>query len=95
MEANSEVRMLIEVRLACIMRFISRDTKKCLLRLVVRTCGFHPHNSSSILLGDVRNTLVLWFSPHGKMHEKVEVDDLEVKNEYSIFVEVVSQGVFH
>ena len=25
----------------------------CLLRLVVRTSGFHPDNSSSILLGDV------------------------------------------
>ena len=24
----------------------------CLLRLVVRTSGFHPDNSSSILLGD-------------------------------------------
>ena len=27
----------------------------------------------------IRNTLVLWFSPHGKVHEKVEVGDLEVK----------------
>ena len=26
----------------------------CLLRLVVRTSGFHPDNSSSILLGDAK-----------------------------------------
>ena len=31
----------------------------------------------------IRNTLVLWFSPHGQVNEKVEVGDLEVKNEYS------------
>ena len=29
-----------------------RNTTTCLLRLVVRTVGFHPTNSSSILLGD-------------------------------------------
>ena len=34
----------------------------CLLRLVVRTSGFHPDNSSSILLGDVNKNAHLMVS---------------------------------
>ena len=55
-----------------------RNIMICLLRLVVRTVGFHPTNSSSTLLGD-ETRLYCGFPPHGKVHEKVEVGDLEVK----------------
>ena len=34
----------------------------CLLRLVVRTSGFHPDNSSSILLGDDQKKCSPWVS---------------------------------
>ena len=48
----SRVKDLTIFSIADILNIVAH-TSVCLLRLVVRTSGFHPDNSSSILLGDV------------------------------------------
>ena len=54
----------------------------CLLRLVVRTSGFHPDNSSSILLGDVNkksSPLVSFFCLEVGMEKVLEEEKEEVR----------------
>ena len=73
--------------------FESHASHKCSVRLMVRTLGFQPKNTSSILVRNANGPIVYWIGHHPFKVKKTDRNRLGLQNLGSYTVGVAGQTV--